>query len=112
MVTSEKNVEPRQNEAKFQRTREADKFSYYPNGQQHSLNPLKELDELYSKDTKVPLIDLEVFAVDYMKDLEEKNFEKEMKKLQHELDELEQGKFNSKSAEALLPDVGALLSSL
>lgn len=70
------------------------------------------MDELYSKDTKVPLIDLEVFAVDYMKDLEEKNFEKEMKKLQHELDELELGKFKSKSAEALFPDVGALLSSL
>jgi hypothetical protein len=110
VLTSEKNVEPRQNEAKFQRTREADKFSYYPNGQQHSLNPLKELDELYSKDTKVPLIDLEVFAVDYIKDLEEKNFEKEMKKLQHELDQLELGKFNFKSAEVLFPD-GALLSS-
>lgn len=65
------------------------------------MNPLKELDELYSKDTKVPLIDLEVFAVDYIKDLEEKNFEIEMKKLQDELDQLELGKFHSKSADAL-----------
>jgi hypothetical protein len=42
------------------------------------MNPLKELDELYSKDTKVPLIDLEVFAREHIKNVEETKFETEM----------------------------------
>lgn len=47
---------------------------------------MKELDEHYSKDTKVPLIDLEVFAKEHIKSVEESKFNKEMAKLQTELD--------------------------
>jgi hypothetical protein len=32
------------------------------------------LDELYSKDAKVPLIDLDVFAKEHIKSIEEKKF--------------------------------------
>jgi hypothetical protein len=42
---------------------------------------MKELDELYSKDTKVPMIDLEVFANEHMKKEEERVFNTEMAKL-------------------------------
>jgi hypothetical protein len=52
------------------------------------------LDELYSKDTKVPLIDLEIFADEHIKSVEETKFENEMKKLQTELDQLELGKYS------------------
>jgi len=58
------------------------------------MNPLKELDELYSKDAKVPLIDLEVFAHEHIKSVEETKFEHEMQKLQTELDQLELGKLS------------------
>ncbi len=57
---------------------------------------MKELDELYSKDSKVPLIDLEVFAKEHIKSLEESKFNKEMARLQTELDQLEQGKYCKK----------------
>lgn len=66
-------------EAATQKTREADKFSYYvPGGQQTPWNPLKEIDELYCKDSKVPLIDLEVFAREHIKSVEEQRFNREM----------------------------------
>ena len=53
----------RSNEVATQKAREADKFSYYVRGDAAiPSNPLRELDELYSKDAKVPHIDLEVFA--------------------------------------------------
>jgi len=45
------------------------------------LNPVKELDEHYSKDTKVPLIDLEVFAKEHIKSVKENKFNEEMAKL-------------------------------
>ena len=53
---------------------------------------MRELDELYSKDNKVPHIDLEKFAQDHMKDVEEKKFQQDMDELQQELDKLERGK--------------------
>lgn len=57
------------------------------------MNPVKELDELYSKDSKVPQIDLEAFAREQIKKDEEKKFNDEMAKLQKELDQLESGKY-------------------
>ncbi len=90
-------------EAVTQKTREADKFSYYvPGGQQTPWNPLKEVDELYCKDNKVPLIDLEVFAKEHIKNVEEKKFNIEMGKLQKELDQLEAGKYLANSPSARL----------
>lgn len=65
-----------------------------PGGQQTPWNPLKEIDELYCKDTKVPLIDLEVFAREHIKSVEEQKFNREMGKLQKELDQLESGKYS------------------
>ena len=53
------------------------------------------MDEHYSKDSKVPMIDLEVFAKEHIKNLEEQKFNIEMAKLQEELDQLEPGKYNS-----------------
>jgi hypothetical protein len=44
----------------------------------------------------VPLIDLEVFAKEHIKSVEESKFNKEMAKLQTELDQLEQGKYCQK----------------
>ena len=38
------------------------------------MNPVKELDELYAKDTKVPQIYLEKFAKERIKEIEEKKF--------------------------------------
>jgi hypothetical protein len=35
---------------------------------------LRELDELYSKDNKIPHIDLEIFAKEHMKSVEESKF--------------------------------------
>ncbi len=46
-----------------------------------SILPVRELDEHYSKDSKVPMIDLEVFAKEHIKNLEEKKFNIEMAKL-------------------------------
>ena len=40
----------------------------------------------------MPLIDLEIFADEHIKSVEETKFENEMKKLQTELDQLELGK--------------------
>ena len=54
------------NEVATQKAREADKFSFYVRGDAAiPSNPLRELDELYSKDAKVPHIDLEVFAKEH-----------------------------------------------
>jgi hypothetical protein len=50
------------------------------------MNPVKELDELYTKDSKIAQIDLEVFALERIKLDEEKKFNEEMVKLQKELD--------------------------
>jgi hypothetical protein len=53
-------------EVQNQKAREADKFQYYVRGDAAiPSNPLRELDELYSKDAKVPHIDLEVFAKEH-----------------------------------------------
>ena len=53
---------------------------------------MRELDELYSKDAKVPQIDLEVFAKEHTKAEEEKKFNEDMALLQQELDLLADGK--------------------
>ena len=53
--------------------RQGQSFIYCP-GQQVPWNPSKEMDELYSKDGKVPLIDLEVFAKEHIKEMEETKF--------------------------------------
>jgi hypothetical protein len=58
------------------------------------LNPLKELDELYSKDSRVPLIDLEVFANEHVKKLKSDKFDSQMKMLEQELNTLEPGKYS------------------
>jgi hypothetical protein len=50
------------------------------------MNPVKELDELYTKDAKIAQIDLEAFALERIKMDEEKKFNEEMVKLQKELD--------------------------
>jgi hypothetical protein len=50
------------------------------------------MDEHYSKDEKVPQIDLEVFANAHIQKLEEKQFQQDMLKLQAEVDFLEEGK--------------------
>ncbi len=84
------------NEVATQKSREADKFTYYARGDsQIPSNPLRELDELYSKDAKVPHIDLEGFAKDHLKHVEEKKFNDDMAQLQQELDKLEPGKYSS-----------------
>ena len=71
------------NEVATQKAREADKFSYYVRGDAAiPSNPLRELDELYSKDAKLPHIDLEVFAKDHSKSLADKKFNESMIKLQ------------------------------
>lgn len=57
------------------------------------MNPVKELDELYTKDAKIPQIDLEVFAQEQIKKDEENKFNSEMANLQKELDQLESGKY-------------------
>jgi hypothetical protein len=48
------------------------------------------MDEYYSKDEKVPQIDLEVFANAHIQKLEEKQFQQDMLKLQAEVDFLEE----------------------
>ena len=53
------------------------------------MNPVKELDELYAKDTKIPQINLENFAKERIKQEEERKFKDEMTKLEKELDQLE-----------------------
>ena len=54
---------------------------------------MRELDELYSKDAKVPHIDLEVFAKEHMKSIKDKKFSDDMVRLEQELDQLEPGKY-------------------
>lgn len=56
------------NEIGIQKHREADKFRYYAPNPQSQSNPILELDEFYSKDEKVPKIDLETFAKDHNKE--------------------------------------------
>lgn len=53
---------------------------------------MKELDELYSKDSRVPLIDLEVFANEHVKKMKGEKFDSQMKMLEEELNTLEPGK--------------------
>ena len=55
-----------------------------------------ELDEFYSKDEKVPKIDLETFAKDHTKEKEGIKFEQDMAKLTKELETLDEGKYPSK----------------
>jgi len=59
-------IKKKSNEANTQRAREADKFSFYVRGDAAiPSNPMRELDELYSKDAKVPHVDLEQFAKEH-----------------------------------------------
>lgn len=51
-----------------------------------------ELDEFYSKDEKVPKIDLESYAKDHTKEKEGIKFDEDMAKLQKELAFLDEGK--------------------
>ena len=55
--------------------REAEKFRYYPTSSQANSNPIKELDEFYCKDERVPKIDLDVFGKDHIKEKEEQKFQ-------------------------------------
>lgn len=80
------------NEVQTQKQREADKFRYHQANAQNQLNPVRELDEFYCKDEKVPKIDLETFAKGHSKEKEGLKFEQDMKQLQHELNGLEEGK--------------------
>ena len=89
----------------MQITREADKFRYYAHDGQVPPDPRSEMDEHYSKDEKVPQIDLEVFANAHIQKQEEKQFQQDMLKLQAEVDFLEEGKcqtFGLSSGVALL----------
>ncbi len=66
-----------------QKAREADKFSFYVRGDAAiPSNPLRELDELYSKDSKIPHIDLEVFGKEHSQSLADRKFNESMAKLQ------------------------------
>ena len=56
-----------------------------------------ELDEFYSKDEKVPKIDLEAFAKDHNKEKEGIKFEQDMAQLTKELENLDEGKYNNTS---------------
>lgn len=89
-------VGEKSSEPAIQKAREADKFSYYVRGDsQIPSNPLRELDELYAKDNKVPQIDLETFADEHVKSMEESKFNEDMTLLQQELDNLEPGKYTA-----------------
>lgn len=84
------------NEVANQKQREADKFAYYyERNTANRNNPNKELDELYSKDDKVPCIDLVMYAEEHQKSMEDKLFNEEMEQLQPELDKLEEGKYST-----------------
>jgi len=50
------------------------------------------LDEFYSKDEKVPKIDLETFAKDHNKEKEGIKFNADMEQLTKELETLDEGK--------------------
>ena len=77
----------------IQKHREADKFRYYAPNPQSQSNPVLELDEFYSKDEKVPKIDLEAFAKDHNKEKEGIKFEQDMAQLTKELEILDEGKY-------------------
>lgn len=47
---------------------------------------------MYSKDSRVPLIDLEVFANEHVKKMKGEKFDSQMKMLEEELNTLEPGK--------------------
>ena len=81
-------------EVSIQKQREADKFRYYAPNPQSQSNPVLELDEFYSKDEKVPKIDLEVFAKDHNKEKEGIKFDQDMAALTKELEHLDEGKYN------------------
>lgn len=61
--------------------READKFRYFAPEGQVPPDPRSEMDELYSKDQKVPQIDLEAFAKAHILKLEEQQFQQDMTRL-------------------------------
>lgn len=86
------------NEVANQKNREADKFSYYSRDNQIPSNPLKELDELYSKDERVLQTDLEIYARETIKKQEADMFNKEMAQLNTELEQLNEGKFTALTA--------------
>ena len=81
------------NEVSIQKHREADKFRYYAPNPQSQSNPVLELDEFYSKDEKVPKIDLESYAKDHNKEKEGIKFEQDMAQLTKELENLDEGKY-------------------
>ena len=81
------------NEVSIQKHREADKFRYYAPNPQSQSNPVLELDEFYSKDEKVPKIDLETYAKDHNKEKEGIKFEQDMAQLTKELETLDEGKY-------------------
>jgi hypothetical protein len=56
------------------------------------VNPLKELDELYVKDENVIQFDCEVRANEYYKERDDELFAKEMKVIEQELLQLDEGK--------------------
>lgn len=57
------------------------------------MNPTRELDEFYCKDDKILCIDLQGFAEEHIKEMEDKLFNEEMEQLQPELEKLEEGKY-------------------
>ncbi|CDW75998.1 transcription elongation factor sii protein n terminal domain containing protein [Stylonychia lemnae] len=76
-----------------QKQREKTVFqAVYINPNQIPQNPLKELDEHYAKDDKVPQIDCEIIANDYLKQKEDEKFQREILQLQDELQYLDEGK--------------------
>ena len=96
----EESTEPR-----TQEIREADKFRYFAPEGQVPPDPRSEIDELYSKDEKVPHIDLSVFAEEHQKSLEDQKFNEEMERLKPELDKLEEGKLTLLTLHAAEPPV-------
>lgn len=80
-------------EAQVQRHRESTIFQQiYMNPNMIPVNPLKELDELYVKDETVIQFDCEVRANEYYKERDDELFAKEMKVIEQELLQLDEGK--------------------
>lgn len=85
------------NESATQQLREADKFAYYERGNPNRMNPTRELDEFYCKDDRIMCIDLQGYADEHIKEMEDKLFNEEMEQLQPELEKLEEGKCNNQT---------------
>ena len=80
-------------EAQVQRHRESTIFQQiYMNPNMIPVNPLKELDELYVKDETVIQFDCEVRANEYYKERDDELFAREMKVIEQELLQLDEGK--------------------